>query len=224
VVCYVYRACVFRAYGRTSVGRIATHWLPGFLDVFALGIALAAVSVYVVKHGSNPIVDLVARLSWLWWGLAACCVWIVTKHLGLIRSPQPQNTPIGWQADAQQLLQTLFAGLIALPAIFGPQDRGTIRKFLQCKPIAVAGLLSYGFYLWHEGWLEKWLEWTGRPNILQLIATHSRVAFTTYPLILVLTLVSSFATAALSYQLIDKPTLHLKNRIPKLFGGRGMRA
>ena len=84
--------------------------------------------------------------------------------------------------------------------------------------------MSYGFYLWHEGWLDKWLEWTGRPNFVQLLTTRSRIAFTTYPLILVLTVLSSVATAALSYQLIDKPTLRLKNRVPKMFGGRGMRA
>lgn len=221
--CFVYRAAVYKLDGRHAVGRIAVHWLPGYLDVFALGIALAAISAYVSVHGTTSLVDLVGRLTWLWCTLALVCFWLVVKHLGLPRSPQPQSTPIGWQADEQEILQTLFAGFIALPAIFGPQDRGYVRRFLSSRPIAYAGLVSYGFYLWHEGWLDKWLVWAGRPNVLQLNA-QTHYDRTTYPLIFVLTVVSSLATAAASYYLVDRPVLRLKNRVPRLFAGRGTRA
>ena len=185
-----YRAAIYAVYGRTSVGRIATHWLPGYLDVFGLGIALAAVSAYVAIHGTTPLVDAIGRLSWLWWTLAVVCFWLVVKHLGLPRSPQPQNTPIGWQADEQQILQALFAGFACLPAIFGPQDRGLIRRFLQWRPVAYAGLVSYGVYLWHEGWLDKWLVWTGRPDRVAAQLDRATSPWT-FPLILGLTVLSS---------------------------------
>jgi peptidoglycan/LPS O-acetylase OafA/YrhL len=212
-ICYVYRAAIYSAYGRTSVGRIATHWLPGYLDAFALGIALATVSAYVAIHGTPPIVDAISRLSWLWWTLAAVCFWVVVRHLGLSRSPQPQNTPIGWQGDQLQLLQTAFAGLIALPAIFGPHDRGLIRRFLQWRPVAYTGLVSYGVYLWHQGWLEKLVAWTDRPNVGDLLATGQRMSGSTYPLILGLTIGASVATATASHYLFERPLLRLKDRV-----------
>jgi peptidoglycan/LPS O-acetylase OafA/YrhL len=28
--------------------------------------------------------------------------------------------------------------------------------------LAALGLVSYGVYLWHEVWLDKWFTWTGR--------------------------------------------------------------
>jgi peptidoglycan/LPS O-acetylase OafA/YrhL len=223
-LCYVYRAAVYAQYGRTSVGRIATHWLPGYLDVFGLGIALAALSAYVAIHGATPFVDLIGRLSWLWWAMAIFCFWFVTKHLGLPRIPQAQNTPIGWQADRLQLLQTAFAGLLALPAIFGPQDRGLIRRFLQWRPVAYTGLVSYGIYLWHEGWLDKWLVWTGRPNFFELFTAHAHIAPTTYPLILLLTVLASLATATISFYVMERPLLRMKDHVPRLLARRGTAA
>jgi peptidoglycan/LPS O-acetylase OafA/YrhL len=223
-VCYAYRSAVYAIDGRHAVGRIATHWLPGYLDVFGIGIGLAAISAYLAIQGTNPIVEWVGRVSWLWWLLAGGCYWLVAQRLGLPRSPQPQNTPIGWQADEQQILQALFAGFVCLPAVFGAQDRGFVRAFLRWRPVAYTGLVSYGVYLWHEGWLDKWLVWTSRPNVLQLSA-QVRLDRSTYPLILVLTVLSSLAAATLSYYLVERPVLRLKDRVPRvLASGRGTKA
>jgi peptidoglycan/LPS O-acetylase OafA/YrhL len=217
-LCYVYRTILFAIDGRHSVGRIAVHWLPGYLDVFGLGMALAVASVWVAMYGTNAFVDWIGRVTWLWWILAALCYWLVVARLALPRSPQPGNTPIGWQADAQQILQSLFSVFITLPAVFGPQDRGFVRRFLQWRPIAYTGLVSYGVYLWHEGWLDKWMQWTHRPTVLQFTASV-RLDRTTYPLILGLTVLSSVAVATLSYYLVERPVLALKDRMPR-FGLR----
>jgi peptidoglycan/LPS O-acetylase OafA/YrhL len=216
-LCYAYRSAVYAIDGRHSVGRIAVHWLPGYLDVFGIGIGLAAISAYIALHGTPPIVEWVGRVSWLWWLLAAVCVYVVAMHLGLPRSPQPQNTPIGWQADEQQILQALFAGFACLPAVFGPQDRGLVRAFLRWRPVAYTGLVSYGVYLWHEGWLQKWLAWTHRPDVGDLLATGHAISRWTYPLILVLTVLSSLVTATISYYLVERPVLRLKDHAPRLF-------
>ena len=219
-VCYGYRSAVYAIDGRAAVGRIAIHWLPGYLDVFGLGIGLAAISAYIAIEGSGALVDWIGRVSWLWWLLAGFCYWVVATQLDLPRSPQPQNTPIGWQADAQQILQALFAAFACLPAIFGPQDRGLVRAFLRWRPVAYTGLVSYGVYLWHEGWLDKWLVWAGRPNVLQLNETV-RLQRSTYPLILGLTVLSSLAAATASYYLVERPVLRLKDRVPSpLASGR----
>ena len=75
---------------------------------------------------------------------------------------------------------------------------GLVRAFLRWRPVAYTGLVSYGVYLWHEGWLDKWLIWANRPNVLQL-NEQVHLQRTTYPLILGLTVASSVAMATLSY-------------------------
>ena len=220
--CYAYRSAVYAIDGRHAVGRIAVHWLPGYLDVFGIGIGLAAISAYIARQGTPPILEWVGRVSWLWWVLAGVCFWLVAMHLGLPRSPQPQNTPIGWQADKQQILQALFAGFACLPAVFGPQDRGLVRRFLRWRPVAYTGMVSYGVYLWHEGWLQKWMIWTHRPNVGDLLATGERISRWTYPLILGLTVLSSVASATVSYYLVERPVLRLKDHPPRRFARQGM--
>ncbi len=215
-ICYLFRAAVYSLDGRHAVGRIAVHWLPGYLDVFGLGMALAAVSAWAAYRGTPPLLEWVGRRSWLWWALAAVCYWLVVARLDLPRSPQPQNTPLGWQADAQQLLQAGFAVFVSLPAMFGPQDRSLVRRFLQWRPVAYTGLVSYGVYLWHEGWLDKWLVWTHRADVGQLLTTGSRMSSSTYPLILLLTVASSVVAASLSYYLVERPVLRLKDRVPRV--------
>jgi peptidoglycan/LPS O-acetylase OafA/YrhL len=221
-LCYLYRSAVYAIDGRHAVGRIAVHWLPGYLDVFGIGIGLAAISAYVARQGTPPILEWVGRVSGLSWLLAGFCLWIVALHLGLPRSPQPQSTPIGWQADEQQIMQALFAGFTCLPAVFGPQDRGLVRRFLRWRPVAYTGMVSYGVYLWHEGWLQKWLTWTKRPDVGDLLATGHAISRWTFPLILVLTVLSSLATATASYYLVERPILRLKDRVPRVLAGRGM--
>jgi peptidoglycan/LPS O-acetylase OafA/YrhL len=214
-LCYVYRSAVYALDGRHAVGRIATHWLPGYLDLFALGMGLAAVRAYVARRGSGRMIDRIGRVPWLWWLLAAVSFWAIAERIGLPRSPQPSATPIGWLADEQQILQSLFAAFLCLPAIFGPQDRGLVRGFLRSRPVAYLGVVSYGVYLWHEGWLDKFMRWTGRPNVTQLNAvTH--YSGSTFPLILVLTVAASLVTATIGYYLVERPILRWKDRVPHL--------
>lgn len=218
--CYVYRAAVYAIDGRHAVGRIATHWLPGYLDLFAIGMALAAIRAYVGRRGTNSLVEWVGRMSWMWWLLAAVCVWLVAAHLGLPRLPQADNTPIGWGADRQQILQSLSAMFLCLPAVFGAQERGGVRAFLRWRPVVFLGTVSYGVYLWHEGWLDKWMSWTGRASLGDLVTGHGHYRVSTYPLILVLTIAGAVVCATLSYYLVERPILRLKDRVPRPLAAR----
>jgi peptidoglycan/LPS O-acetylase OafA/YrhL len=175
----------------------------------------------VALQGTPPFLEWVGRASWLWWLLAGVCLWAVAMRLGLPRNPLPQNTPIGWKAHSQQILQALFAGFACLPAVFGPQDRGLVRRFLRWRPVAYTGLVSYGVYLWHEGWLHKWITWTNSPDLGDLLANRQGISRWTYPLILGLTVLASIATATVSYYLVERPVLQLKDRVPRLLARRG---
>ena len=59
---------------------------------------------------------------------------------------------------ARQTLYGVFAFFLLLPAVFGPQGKGLIRRFLQCWPMASLGVISYGIYLWHETWIYQILK------------------------------------------------------------------
>ena len=99
------------------------------------------------------------------------------------------------------LLYGLTAFFFLLPGIFGPQDQGTIRRLLRNRVVQALGVVSYGIYLWHENWIEKFLDWRG-------IAPFSGDFWPMLGAVLGLTI----ASAAVSYVLVERPALRLKRR------------
>ena len=103
----------------------------------------------------------------------------------------------------RQLLYGLTALFLLLPAVFGPQDRGLVRKFLCWAPMAYLGLVSYGIYLWHEAWIAQVFSWFG---------------YTVFdaPIIPVILLGAALTilTATASYYLVERPALRFKDRPP----------
>ena len=68
---------------------------------------------------------------------------------------------LGGKAYLRELLYSLAAFFLLLPAVFGPQDRGITRRFLQLRPMVYLGMISYGIYLWHQAFIEKVHQWGG---------------------------------------------------------------
>ena len=102
------------------------YTLPGVFDWFALGMALAALSV----AGRLPNVPPGAA-----WALAAA-VFAACVVL-------PQQEP---------LLHPLFGllgVLIVLPALV-PAGDSRVQRLLALRPLALLGLISYGIYLWNQ--------------------------------------------------------------------------
>ncbi len=133
------------------------------------------------------------------WAAALVCFWVVSRDLHLPRVPVYEAT-LG-QALGRQLLYGAFAFFLLVPAVFGPQDRGLIRRALRSRPAVAVGVISYGVYLWHETWMLKVLDWLNRPLFRTSFAKLT-VAVT------VLALVS----AALSYLLVEQPFQRLSRR------------
>ena len=99
-------------------------------------------------------------------------------------------------------LYGLFAFFLLLPAVFGPQDRGLVRRLLSAWPVASLGVVSYGVYLWHVAWLVEIFRWAGSK---QWTSTDSFVS------LVVLVLVFSVASSAASYFAVERPLLKLKD-------------
>ncbi|MEY2570741.1 MAG: hypothetical protein QOE63_1091 [Acidimicrobiaceae bacterium] len=184
--------------GNTAVdGRL--DWLPANADLFALGMVLAVVREWSLRRDHLPaVVDLVGRMSLLWWALAAICYWAVSTQIGL-------GTGVGADSPRQWMeRQVLYAGaafFLLLPAVFGDQDRGIIRRVLRARVMALTGLISYGIYLWHEGVIDVWMR-------ARDIAPFDG----DFPSMLAVAVVGTIALAMLSYVVVERPLLNRKPR------------
>lgn len=191
VVGLVYRIPVLM--GHSGIARAMPIWLPGYFDVFALGMLLAVVSTWLAHEDRRP--------AWLWhpvmpyvsWALAAAA-FVVVSNIGLPRIPVVNLTLA--QSLPRQTLFGLFGFFMVAPAVFGNQNRGLIRRGLALRPVAAIGTVSYGIYLWHQAWIHMFLTWTGDRiftfPVMDMVAAA-------VPL--------TIASATLSYVLVEKPIL-----------------
>lgn len=168
-------------------------WLPGYLDQFALGMLLAVVSAYLSQTDQRPAWLWHKYTPWVSWALAGVAFWAV-GNIGLPLIPLV-TSPTGLSL-ARNTLYGLFAFFLVAPAVFGPQDDGLIRQLLRWRPIALIGVVSYGIYLWHEGWIHMYLRWTG-DRLFDIPWLHLAAG----------ALILATAAAAASYLLVERPIL-----------------
>jgi peptidoglycan/LPS O-acetylase OafA/YrhL len=192
-------------------------WLPWWLDMFAVGMALAVLSLAVAHLGDRPPLRLDGRLAPLvcWLG-ALGALWWVSVGAGLGHTTPAIAHHLLW---GQHYLYAAVAVLLVLPAVFGPQDPSSsrIRAFLQTRVMVFLGTISYGVYLWHEGWIDRYLSWTNMPPFGTYTSdipfrwhTNSLISipwFTFVLAVLGLTVVS----ATVSWYVWERPILRLKH-------------
>jgi len=112
----------------------AQVWLPAFADHFAVGMALAVISV--ARPESMAALD---RAPWLPWALAAAAFLALGGG----------GSVFGIDGLWQHVLRGLLGAFLLLPAIFGDTSRGAVRRLLASPVLLWLGAISYGFYLWH---------------------------------------------------------------------------
>ncbi len=190
---------------KNGPGTVSAQWLPAQLDLFALGIVLAVLATALDAGLTNRIGDPVSRVlralgerAALSWALAAVG-FVVVCDIGL-----PTNFAVGSrpQEMVRQVLYGLIAFFLVVPAVFGPQDRGAMRRALRSRPAVAVGMVSYGVFLWHFDWMNQLIDdglfrHVHEFRFLVLVALGS-----------VLTLI----TAALSWFVVERPALALKQR------------
>jgi peptidoglycan/LPS O-acetylase OafA/YrhL len=179
-------------------------WLPLYLDLFALAMLLAVVSVWFAEQSWEPTWlrhQLMPWISWTCaaWTCAAFCFWAVShvvndKNLLYFITPEANIE--------RQALYGAFAFFLLLPAVFGPQDRSLVRRLLRSWPMASLGVISYGIYLWHLDLLHLCLQWTG------WLRGHEP-----FWILALLVFAMSVAFASGSDFVLERPLLRLKGRI-----------
>jgi peptidoglycan/LPS O-acetylase OafA/YrhL len=186
----------------TEEEHVMAIWLPAWLDMFALGMLLAVLSSWFAHRELRPRLLWNPFVPWLSWALAGAAFWGVS-HLGIPIVPiYTDHLSINL---ARQSLYGAFAFFLLLPAVFGPQPRGLIRRFLACKPMVGFGVVSYGIYLWHQGWILVFLRWTHRNLNFPFGLPYWELFLAVLGL--------ATATAAASYLSFERPILKLKDRV-----------
>ncbi len=175
--------------------------LPGTLDTFALGMALAVLSVALEGRPLPRAMAAVDRRPWIAWAVAALAFVLAAKGIGLTGDPVQAVSPAQYLAK-WQLYGVVAVGLL-WPAVFGDQRRGAVRRVLAWRPLPLVGLISYGVYVWH---------W---PVLLQLQRWElADVDVEPYLLWAVTGLGLTLVMGTLSYVLVERPALSLKRLVP----------
>jgi peptidoglycan/LPS O-acetylase OafA/YrhL len=130
--------------------------------------------------------------------LAGITFWVVSTRLGIARDTQGFTTA---QDVGVHYLYGLTAFFFLLPGIFGPQHEGLVRRLLRNRVVQAAGIVSYGIYLWHENWIEKYFDWRDVP-------VFSGQFWPLLAAVVGLTVVS----ATVSWIAVERPLLRLKHR------------
>jgi peptidoglycan/LPS O-acetylase OafA/YrhL len=171
--------------------------LPGWIDVFAVGMALAVVSAWLARS-REPIVFRRRIFPAVSWALAAAAFVAISLLMG-----RPGTIDTLGQDMSVHYFYLAVGLFFLLPGIFGPQHAGFIRHALENRAVQLLGLISYGLYLWNETLLEKYVEWT-----------DSTPFNTSFPKMLAVVFAATVLVATVSYLVVEKPALSLKGRVP----------
>lgn len=180
------------------------HWLPANFHMFVPGMALA-LTLEWSRRRDRPLrlLEWPRRHPLACWGGAAACFWVVSTQLGLgfgIGARDPGTSM------AKEGLYVAVGFLVVLPVALAGATLPRSLRWLGSRPMALLGMLSYGIYLWHEGVLDIYRD-----------IFDVRVFTGSFPAALAATLVGSLAAAAVSYVLVERPALALKDRSRHLF-------
>lgn len=121
-------------------------WLPGTLDYFAIGMALAVARVaYRPGDAGRVRLERIAQPAGLWWFAAAVLFHIVSQHMGLAVGTATASWP---REMGRQLVYGLIGLCLLFPLVFGNR-RSAVRGFVRHRTMEWLGLISYSIYLWH---------------------------------------------------------------------------
>lgn len=199
----VWRAIAFWGVPRdSSFAFLGVHWLPAQFDLFAMGMGLAVLRVWSdTRPRPARLVERLGRYDWPWWLLAALAFHAASFWIGLSGRLE---LVYGGQAYLRQLLYGLTALFLLVPAVVGRQDRGPVRRALQLGPVVYLGTISYGIYLWHQGFIKKIHQWGGWDEIPLPNGPFAVHAFGALAL--------SIVVATASWYLVERPVLARKDQ------------
>ncbi|HMG25321.1 MAG TPA: acyltransferase [Acidimicrobiia bacterium] len=198
-------AVAYGSFGLTRMGQLE-NILPGWIDVFSVGMVLAVVSAWLShRDAREPIWARLRVFPAASWSIAVALFVVLSLWIGRPPSGSPHYT--FWEDLGIHYFYLAIGFFFLLPGIFGPQRSGRVRRLLQYPAVQWLGLISYGLYLWNETWLEKYVEWSGRANG---VFPEPSPFWTMFLAVFAL----SVAAATVSYYVVERPALRLKSLVP----------
>jgi peptidoglycan/LPS O-acetylase OafA/YrhL len=138
------RAALAGSPSTPTQGALSMVALPGMLDWFAIGMALAVVRALLETGGTSVrVIDALARRP------SRCLLLAVAVFAAAVPSQQG-DTFLPWYGFITHVALGVGAGLLVL-SVIGPHSAGTRpRRRILCHPLlAWLGTISYGIYLWN---------------------------------------------------------------------------
>ena len=173
-------------------------WLPGYIDQFAAGMGLALASAWFTYRGQTP--------HWMesrWFAPAAWMlavgVFLSTPLIGM--APDNLFYSTGQQM-ARQASYALLGTLLVAPAVLG-RSGSLGHRFLESGVMRYLGLVSYGIYLWHTFFIDRYQR-----------LSDTGVFEGEFERVLAFTVVMSVLVASVSYAVVERPALRLKRLWP----------
>ncbi len=171
--------------------------MPGYLDHFAVGMAMAVISVATIERQTQPAsMRLVERAPWAPW-LLALAAFVLMANV-------TKWTSESWAVRVLAIheLQVVLAFGLLLPAVFGDPERGFVRRVLANRVLLWVGLVSYGLYLWHVAVNIKLTEW----GVLDALGSAGYIP---------VALAASLLMAAVSFYVVERPAMRLGRRLSR---------
>ena len=178
--------------------------LPNFLDQFAVGMALAVLSVWYERRDLPRPLRVLTRHPWLPWLTALVAFWVVSTQIGFT-GQLLQKFSVRMFLGRHELYTLIALGLL-LPAVFSEPGRGLTGRVLANRALIYVGVVSYALYLYHVAVLNQLDDWLGNA-LTDVLPGGVGWRFGAY---LVLGTIGGVAVATLSWYLIERPALSLK--------------
>jgi hypothetical protein len=177
--------------------------------MFVPGMALALLLEWSRRRDEPlKVLETIRRHPLVCWAGAAFCFWVVSTRLGLtILGTLTQRDAI-----AKELLYVAIGMLLMAPVALAGEALPRSLRWLSSRVMVLLGTLSYGIYLWHEGIIDIYRDTLD----LQTETGVYRLAGS-FPQMLIVVTLATVAVAGVSYLLVERPALMLKDRRRKLF-------
>lgn len=176
-------------------------WLPRYFVWFAIGMALAVVTVWARLDERRPVAALCRAVSDSWaacWAAAAMLyVVAATPATGPLSLQEPDHF---WTSTLHLVVFGLCAAALVAPVALAPAGHPALGAILGNRVMRFLGRISYGVFLWQLLIIVSWYEAADR-------VFHGDVA-TDLPLMAA----ASIAAGTVSYYLVEWPVQRLTRR------------
>lgn len=184
--------------GEPLVG-MAFTWLPTSIDIFAAGMAIAALT--------DRIPATWFRRTWTWWTAALL---VIAAYARFVGTPDFEVGYTGWWWQLRQLVYLSTGVLMIAPLALGRVGAGSIRRLTASAPMVFLGTISYGLYLYHFDWIRLIARDAASPAPgMDVSAMGSGPGNMSFLVLLVGGLTLGGGCAVLSWFLVERPTAAL---------------